>query len=501
MHASPNIVFLTWHDAGDWFGCHGHRCVQTPNVDRLAAEGVRFTSHFSACAICSPSRAAMMTGRLCQVNGVMTLTNDTLANRIHPHIPHLAARLKDHGYRTALFGVQHECAHEHVGEILRVGEQFATDPWPNADLQIPIVQSWLAARAADSRPFYAQIGLMESHLGRFFSNLPPRPDEPYPPIQDSTRGLDIPGYLAGSDADRACIATLQGLLQRGDRLVGAVLDALDRHGLAASTLVVMAVDHGPGLARAKATCYDAGTRVAWILRHPGSLPQNRAIDTLSTHIDATPTILALAGLPVTGPFDGIDLSAHARGARTGEVRDAVFSHMVENTRALRTRRWRFIRNFRPSIWPGRTGDCALRHDGYPNPYPDIAIAPAKDGNPARKPTETEMARLASSQPVPHVELYDAEADPANLHDLAGDPAHAATLRALDDRLWQFLYDANDFILHDPVRTPWQAGTRAALEAWCARAGRRAPFAEGPLANPLDLATSQGRTHAQRATHP
>lgn len=62
MNRPPNVVLLTWHDAGDWFGCYGYSTLRTPNVDRLAKEGVRFTNHFSACAICSPSRAAMMTG-------------------------------------------------------------------------------------------------------------------------------------------------------------------------------------------------------------------------------------------------------------------------------------------------------------------------------------------------------------------------------------------------------------------------------------------------------
>jgi len=471
----PNVVLLTWHDAGDWFGCYGHKTVQTPHVDRLAAEGVRFTESFSACAICSPSRAAIMTGRFCQNNGVMSLTNTVFQNRIHPDIPHLGARLKKLGYRSALFGVQHECAHEHVHEVIQPDEQFATQPWPNGDLLKEYVHRWISDRAGDNQPFYAQIGTFDAHLGRFFTDQPPREDEHYPPVQDTTAGLATTPYLEGSEADTACIGTLQGQLHRGDRVIGAVLDALAEAGLAENTLVIMCVDHGVGLSRAKTTCYDAGTRVGWIMRWPGQIPPGREVSAMSTHVDVLPTVWDLLGQETLPGMDGISLADHVRGSTDEEVHDAVFSHMVEATRSIRTRRFRLVRNFRlPRVPVGQKGDCAQLHHGFENPFemPDNETATPSDE-------------------FPLLELYDLEKDPHELHNVAKDSRYATELASLNDRLWRFLFDQDDFIIHDMINTPWQRATRADLESWCQQTGTKPPHPEGTLGNPIDAATRLG----------
>jgi len=475
----PNVILFTWHDAGDWFGCYGYPTVQTPHVDRLAAEGVRFTQAFSACAICSPSRAAMTTGRFCQNNGVMSLTNTVFDNRIHPGIPHLGALLKQKGYRSALFGVQHECAHEHVHEIIQPDEQFATQPWPNGDLLKHYVGTWIRERAGDPQPFYAQIGTFDAHLGRFFTDRPPRPDEHYPPVQDTTNGLAQPAYLVGSEADRSCIATLQGQLQRGDRVMGAVLDALDATGLARNTLVIMAVDHGVGLARAKTTCYEAGTRVGWIMRWPERIPAGHEVPVMTTHVDLLPTIRGLLGLDPLPDLDGISLARHACAEANEAVHDAVFSHMVESTRSIRTERFRFVRNFGlPRVPAGRPGDCAQLHAGYPDVF-------------AKPDPET----VTPSAQWPLVELYDRTQDPDELHNVADDPRYAAERDRLDDRLWRFLFERDDFVIHAMTKTPWQRANRDDLEAWCTSVGITPPHPEGALGNPIDAATQAGHVAA------
>ena len=443
----PNVILLVWHDAGDWFGHNGHPSVRTPGVDRLAAEGVRFSNCFSACAICSPSRAAMMTGRLCQRNGVMGLTNAVFDNRIDPRLTHLSRRFKAEGYHTSLLGVQHECAHEHVGSVIAPDLKALTDPWPSGDALAPAVADWVEDHAREGRPFFGQIGTYDAHLGRFFSNRPPREGESYPPVLDDANGLDVPPWLGGSEADRACVAALQGGLRRGDLVVQRLLDALDRTGLRENTLVVMAVDHGIGLARAKGTCYDAGTRVSWIVSQPGTLPQNRTVDALATHVDLLPTLAGLLGWHVDDPLDGVDFSRHVRGDADGELNDAVFSHMVESQRSVRTGRHRLIRNFRPPRCPvGRLGDCGERHAGFEAPY-------------ALPDSQT----CVPSAERPLVELYDAGEDPSNLRNLAADPAHVNVLADLDRRLLDFLVAHDDFVLHEHPTTPWCEATRADLE--------------------------------------
>ncbi len=472
----PNLVMLTWHDAGDWFGCYDHATVQTPHTDRLAAGGVRFTRNFSACAICSPSRAAMMTGRTCQANGVLGLTNTVLDNRIHPHIPHLGARLAALGYHNALFGVQHECAHEHAVRTIGLREKICTDPWPNGDLLAGHVRRWLGERRADDGPFYAQIGTYDAHLNVFYgrSQTPPG-KRAYLPVQDTSRGLDLPPYLVGSEADQATVATLQGQLQRGDRVVGAVLEGLEAAGLTKNTLVVINVDHGVGLDRAKTTCYDPGTRTAWLLHWPAQLPAHTTVDALTCHLDVLPTIWELLGLPAIEGLDGCSFASQARGQTVGELRDAVFTHMLDTTRAIRTDRFKWIRNFHPPRYPaGRPSDCALQHTAFPTP--ELPPFPA-DGLP--------------SSDWPLTELYDLEADPWELHNLAETPEAAVVRADLDRRLWTFLFEQDDPVLHAGVRTPWAAAMRRDQEAFCRESGREPFLVSGPAGNRIDAAAWVG----------
>ncbi|MEM6820813.1 MAG: sulfatase-like hydrolase/transferase [Verrucomicrobiota bacterium] len=468
----PNIIFFTWHDAGDWFGCYGHETVNTPNVDRLAAEGVRFANNFSACAICSPSRAAMMTGRFCQENGVMGLTHNAWSNRIHPTVPHLSPRLKALGYHTALFGVQHECAHEHVNAIIQPYEKIATHPWPHGDLLQSYIRKWIHQQKGNSKPFFAQIGTFEAHLGRFFQDTPPQPNEHYPPVQHTSKGLAEPAYLGGSEADQACVATLQGLLHRGDRVMGAILDSLDQAGLAENTLIVMNVDHGVGLDRAKGTCYDPGTRTAWILRWPGSLPENHCVDALTTHVDVLPTVWEILGLSPMKDADGRSLAPHIRGElfehddNTEET--TIYSHMMESTRALRTQRYKFIRNFVPSVYSlNPRGDCASKHRGFDDPVYD------------------------SGEPI-FTELYDLGSDPNETKNLARDVEHKEVHDRLDTRLWDFLSTHHDFILDYSVTDEFGTETYNQYQAYCRNQNQIPLPPVGPAADKIDAATSRGK---------
>lgn len=441
---APNIIMITWHDAGRWFGCYGAETVHTPNVDALAAAGARFANTTSACAICSPSRAAIATGRYCQANGVMTLANNAMMNRLHVTETHLCRRLKEqHGFRTALFGVEHEVAHEHVTEIMNPDERFCTDPWRDAEHTAAAAEKWLRERADDTQPFYAQIGLLEAHLGRYYAGNRALP-------RDTEHGLAVPPYLEDTPEARDVVATLQGLLRRGDEAIGRILAALEESGRDRDTIVMMCVDHGVGLPRAKTTCYDGGTGVAWIIRYPGTIPAGTVVESMTAHVDVLPTLLDLAGLAVPDSVHGMSFAAHARGESNEDLRDAAFSHMVENIRSIRTRTHKFIRNFRRP-----------RRGTY-------------KGNDAVRPASA----LTVFEEAPHVELYDLAADPGETRNLAGDPAHAEVQARLDARLWNFLLDQDDFVVNEPVAGEWQAESRRQLLAHCAATGRATPVIDG-----------------------
>jgi hypothetical protein len=340
-----------------------------------------------------------------------------------------------------LVGVNHETCHEHAETIAGFDEQLVTDPWPPGPVVADAACAWLGRLGDDPRPFYAEIGLFEAHVPFDFHGCPP----------DDSQGITLPGYLADTPLTRRTVAGLQGMLRRGDEAIGRILDALRASGRERDTIVVIAVDHGVELPRAKTTMYDPGHAVAAILRWPGGLPAGRTVDVLSSQIDILPTLCSLIGIAAPAGIDGCDLSGHCRGEDGREVHEHVFGMFVENRRMVRDRRWKLIRNFRPfelSATHLKTAD----------------VVPA--------------ARAARPE---RVELYDLVADPDELHDLAADPAHAAVRERLDAVLWDFLLDGEDFIVRTPLRDDWGVATRGDLEAHCRRRGRRAPTATGPRA--------------------
>lgn len=443
---SPHILFITWHDAGRWFGCYGNEQVHTPNVDRLAAGGCRFANMHAACAICSPSRAAMMTGRYCQDNGAMFLTNTVNNARLHPSEWHISRFFKKkHGYYNVLFNVQHECAHEHVTEVINPVERHLTHPWHSSDLVAPAIAEWLKKHKDDDRPFFLQYGSYDAHLGKYYSKHDD--DERFRLTRDDEHGVHLPSYLQDSPEARETVAALQGELRRGDEALGVILDALDETGLADNTLVVMCVDHGVGLPRAKGNCYDPGTTVACIMRRPGVIPESLVVENMIHHVDVLPTVCDLAGVPIPENAQGMSFAAHARGESREEIRHECFSHMVENIRAIRTCDFRFIRNFRPPC---------IDHDHY------SSVRAVPEG------------RFDTNRPLPHVELFDLKKDPNEFNNVADNPAYAKVRAELDARLWDFLLDHNDFIVNEPADDEWKAETRRQLEEHGRAASRPVP---------------------------
>jgi arylsulfatase A-like enzyme len=249
-------------------------------------------------------------------------------------------------------------------------------------------------------------------------------------------------YLEDDDASQQAIGALQGMLRVGDDAIGRVLDAIAASGREQDTLVVMCVDHGVGLPRAKTHMYDPGLAVAWLLRWPGVIPEGGSVDAMTSHIDVLPTVCELTGLAMPENVQGVSFAGHARGTRADEQHDAVYGHMVEVTRCIRTHTHKLIRNIQPRGVQLKRGL-------------QVATAAGQGGD-------------------THLELYDLVEDPNEFTNLADDPACAEIRDELDARLWDFLLDHNDFVVNEPVRSEWEAERRAQLEAHCARTGRPCP---------------------------
>ena len=427
--ARPNIVVLVCHDLGRHVGCYGIDEVNTPRIDQFAQEGVRFSNAFCTAPQCSPSRASLFTGRYPHNNGVMGLTHGAFAFDLYHDERHMASLLREAGYRTAIAGVQHETHRlNDMGweQIRRGGDCNGV-----ADS----AAAYFAERASESEPFFLQLGFFEPHRAFYDYGCAP----------DTSRGVHIPPYLENEPTAREDFAYFQGSINKLDGAFGRILDALDAHGMRDNTIVLFTTDHGIPFPRAKCSVYDPGLAIAQIMRWPsGGWRGGRTVDGLTNNVDILPTCLEAAHVSTPSNVQGRSLGALLRGESTDELHEAIFGEMTyhdytDPRRCIRTRRYKLIANFTTA---------------------PFFMDPSQQWRPKTltvQPTDPTRAYH------PPIELYDLEADPLEMENLAQSDAHASVRRDLLQRLHNWLRQTHDPILQGIPTPPMHQWAMQALE--------------------------------------
>lgn len=425
----PNLLLIDAHDLGRHLGCYGHPSVPSPALDGLAADGVRFTNAWCTAPQCSPSRAAMYTGRHAHEVGMLGLAHPPFDWRLRPDARHLAGRLQEAGWRTHHVGVQHVTRDE--PEYVRA-LGFATHAASHASAP-EVADAAVRVLREEDGPFFLNVGFHEPHRdrrGRF---------EDHPP--DDTRGTEVPPYLPDTAESRSEMARLQGAIAAMDAGVDRILAALAERPDANDTWVVFTTDHGLALPRAKASMYDAGLEVALMMRWPaGDLGRGREVDALVSHVDLLPTLLEGLGLDASEELPGHSTWPLLRGEATA-VRERVFAEKTFHTayepqRAVRTSRYKLIANLEV----------------------DILNVPADT---LRSPLTPQMADEIA-QERPPLELYDLHNDPLEHDNLVADPAFAGVRAELSEALTSWMVRSNDPLLDGPVASPYHHAARRAL---------------------------------------
>ena len=420
----PNILLLTSHDTGDWFHCCGHTTVSSPSIDALAAEGIRFSRHFCTSPVCTPSRGAMLTGRYPQTNGLMGLVQTPYSWRYRKGERHLSHILKDAGYQTVLVHHQHETRElEQLGFQTAIGltrDEYFSDSYRRfrpASEVAERVADYLSGEAGQSRPFYAQVGFFETHTPHDFGG-----SRPY-----DAEGVEIPPHISDDEQARRKFASLQGSVRSLDNAIGIIVEALKETGLADNTIVVLTVDHGPEFPRSKWCVYDAGIRTALIIRWPeGGIVGGRSCSHITSNVDLLPTLLELIDGPVPENVQGRSFVAAALNPDAEPARDTAFAMMHSHyrwheARCIRTESHKLIWNFSPSR--ERPMPCSLGWRG-------------------RGPER------------PVLELYDIEADPWEMNNLAEEKSPQPLRTELHRRLMDWMQSVQDPILEGPIITPY-----------------------------------------------
>lgn len=353
----PNIVFILADDLGYTdVACYGSRYYETPNIDRLASQGVRLLAHHH-CQNCAPTRAAIMTGQYGPRTGVYTVGGterfDTSDRPLEPvenvqALPLdrkiLPQPLKAAGYATGMFGKWHlgEKKKHHPGDrgfdeaIVSAGEHFGFKTNPPAEVpEGQYLADFLTDRAVDfirrhrEKPFFLYLPHFAVHS----------PHQAKPEL--IARFKDKPAVGGHHDP------TYAAMIASVDESVGRIVQVLDELKLAENTVVIFASDNGgvggylregikkgageitdnAPLRSGKGSLYEGGTRVPLIARWPGVIPAATTSDAPTIHVDLFPTIIELAGADLPDqPLDGESLVPLWRDPKSSLKRDAIFQH-------------------------------------------------------------------------------------------------------------------------------------------------------------------------------
>ena len=411
---AANIVVVTCHDLGRHLGCYGVETVRSPNLDRLAQQGVGFSNCFCTAPQCSPSRASLFTGRYPHSNGVMGLTHGAFAWELNPDERHLVHYLHDHGRDTALCNIQHATSRS---ETLGFDAMLGSDRIVDCNTTVECAAQHLRDRPWGDSPFYLQVGFFEPH----------RPFGHFDTPADSALGVTVPDYLVDDDPARREFAAFQGAIYKLDAAVGRLLAELDDSGLAENTLFIFAADHGIPFPRAKCSLYDPGLTVALLMRWPsGGLSTGAWYPQLVSNVDVLPTILDFLDISVPERIQGTSLAPLLRG-EPYEPRSEVFGEMTHHDycdprRCIRTETHKLIVNFTNA---------------------PFFMDPTQQWRP--ETTTRSPADPAGAYHEP-VELYDLAEDPLEARNLASSAEHASVRRELLDRLHRSMRDTDDPLL-------------------------------------------------------
>lgn len=449
--AQPNILLITSDDLGLQLGCYGDDTVPTPNLDRLAADGVRFPVAYVTQASCSPSRSSMFTGLYPHTNGQIGLTNADRGFQLHKPYQNatIPALLKKAGYTTALLGKLH----------VNPESAFPFDQKPRAnarDVKALAAEAGKIFSQESDRPFFLMVNFTDPHAARTtpngrdwhfpkqFRGLPAKPVtaadvEPFP-----FQRLDDP-----EQSDR--VADYYNCVQRVDIGVGLILDALAEAGHDDDTLIIFVGDHGPPVARGKTTCYEGGLRVPFLVRWPGVAKRGLVSPAMVSTVDILPTILDAVGQTAPDGLQGRSLRAvceQVDAPRRDYLAAEFHYHGAQPffpRRAIRDDRYKLIHNL-------RAGEAKPTETIDGDPGTRLARQDRYNGT----PVQAAFARMTNP---PEFELYDLESDPWEFENLAEQPDMQETLARMKTALVEWRKSTNDPLLTEEGMKAFERGPK------------------------------------------
>ena len=399
----PNIILILADDLGYGdVGTYGATLIETPHLNRLAGEGVRFTNFYASANVCSPSRAGIMTGRYAIRDGLANQTITAIDQRGLPdRVTTVASLLKHKGYQTGLVGKWH-LGHHSPGQrpnargfdffygLLQPNDATGLIIYRNTQpAGEPVDQSALTRRFTEEAVAFVK-GNSDAPFFLYLSHSAPHiPLVPSPAFANNSR--------AGAYGD---------VVQELDWSVGRLLDAVRNNGLADNTVIIFTSDNGPfpegssgGLRGGKGTGWDGGYRVPFIARWPGHIVPGSTMTAMAMNIDFLPTFAAIAGLSLAPSLqlDGRNILPLLTGGPDQTPHEILYFFNNERIAALRTQRWRLVlsdyppwRDAKPVLFEATKNRSILMFDMQSDPGEQYDVS--RDHADARQQLLTHLAR-------------------------------------------------------------------------------------------------------------
>ena len=434
LPARPNIVWIVAEDLSPVIPSFGDSTITTPNISRLAAEGVRYTNFYSPSGVCAPSRAAIALGMYPIHSGAQHMRTgpwfgfnipqavfDRMSKfwpegvPLYEAMPPAEAHMHSHYLRQAGYYCTNNNKEDYQfrREMTAWDESSKEAHWKNR---------------TPGQPFFSIFNINVTHESQIWQ----RANDSLWVEEDLE--VPVPPYLPDTEVGRQDIRRMYSNIKVMDHRVGELLQELEEANLMDSTIIFWYTDHGGPLPRQKRLCYDSGLKVPMIIRFPGQQRANTIDDQLLSFIDLKPTILSLAGLAQPDYMDGQAWLGYAAQEPRQYIHGAGdrFDEMYDRIRAVRDHRFKYLRNYnldQPYYLP-----VAYREQ-MPIMQELLRMRDAGELNEAQAQwfRETKVEE----------ELFDTENDPHELNNLAANPEYAEKLAEMRAELNRWLGSIED----------------------------------------------------------
>lgn len=405
----PNIIWLMAEDMSNDLECYGMKSVKTPNLNKLASDGVRFNNCFVTNPICSPSRSAMLTGvHQNKINAHQHRSNREVP--LNENFQPFTYHLRNAGY-TCILG--------HHG-VMRLGRKI------DANFKTEAIGEWdgktkfgifdkFDTFEKEDQPFFAQIQLVVTHRGDWWDGV--REESTHKVNPDE---VELPEFMADHPVIRLDWAKYLDQVEYMDNEVGMIVAELEEKGMADNTIIVFIGDNGRCNIRGKGYLHDPGLHIPLIVYNPLEKGKNKVRKDVVSATDITATILDWAGAELPEYLTGCPIFADDFNREYAYGTRDLWDEIEEQIRSVTTTKWKYIRNDKPELpWDA--------HQAYLEFYRP-AVHVMRTLKRLGKLNENELLFFQKEKPIE--ELFDLENDPQELNNLANDPKHASVLNEL-----------------------------------------------------------------------